>query len=162
MIESKRTEITARVDKEIVRAKAHHVESTHFLIVPTHFLVPLPLFLRQVARWKIQHSDNKTNKFVNLGIVDFVNWECEKETYVPAPMSSSSRALWASMMKRRKRVTLIQMNSSRNWNGKGREHGIANLVYRVGFVGGCLEHWLNGQLPLFLFIFFFLCLLLIL
>jgi len=45
----KRTKITARVDEEIVRAKAHHVESTHFLIVPSNFLIPLSLFLRQVA-----------------------------------------------------------------------------------------------------------------
>ena len=57
----KLTEITARVDKEIVRAKPHHVESTHFLIVPSHFLITLPLFLRQVASFFHTEENHITN-----------------------------------------------------------------------------------------------------
>lgn len=42
--EKGQTEITTSVDEEIMRTKPNHIESANFLVIPSYFLVPFPLF----------------------------------------------------------------------------------------------------------------------
>lgn len=42
------TQITSSVDKQIMGTESNHIASTNFLIVPSNFFVPLPLFFSQI------------------------------------------------------------------------------------------------------------------